>query len=91
MPHHKSPKKRIRADKKRNAANRADRATIRTMTRKARSTENPEQAETALKELFPRLDKAVKRNLMHKNTVARRKSRAQKRVNALKAAEKPGS
>jgi small subunit ribosomal protein S20 len=78
----------MRSDKKRTAANRSARSAVRSLTRKVRSAGNAGEAESALGELLPRLDRAVKRNLMHKNAVARQKSKAQKLVNRLKAAPK---
>ena len=87
MPHHKSAKKRLRTNEKKNIVNRAARSTIRTLTRKVDEAKTPEEGQVALGHLLPRLDKAVKTNLMHKNTVARKKSRVQKFVNKLGAAE----
>ena len=85
MPHHVSAKKRLRTSKKRNVANRMKRSTIRTLTRQVRETQDPEQGASALRQLIARLDKAEKTGLLHKNQVARRKSRAQKRINELSA------
>ncbi|MBN1825780.1 MAG: 30S ribosomal protein S20 [Candidatus Eisenbacteria bacterium] len=85
MPHHVSAKKRLRTNKKSNIANRIKRSVIRTLTRKVRETEDPEQAAAALRQLVSSLDKAEKTNICHKNQVARRKSRAQKRINSLTA------
>ncbi|MFH1279525.1 MAG: 30S ribosomal protein S20 [Candidatus Eisenbacteria bacterium] len=87
MPHHKSAKKRLRTNEKKNTVNRASRSTIRTLTRKVDEAKTPEEGREALGRLLPRLDKAVKTNLMHKNTVARKKSRVQKLVNKLGATE----
>jgi small subunit ribosomal protein S20 len=82
----------MRSDKKRNLANRSARSTVRSLTRKMREAEKPAEAEAAAAQLIPHLDKAAKNRLLHKNQVARRKSRTMKRVNRLKgeasAAEK---
>ncbi|MFH1680737.1 MAG: 30S ribosomal protein S20 [Candidatus Eisenbacteria bacterium] len=88
MPYHKSPKKRMRSDRKRNLANRSARSAVRSLTRKVRAAEKPEEAEAALSQLIPRLDKAAKKGLLHRNVVARQKSKAMKRVNRMKAAPK---
>lgn len=87
MPHHKSAKKRLRTNEKKNTANRAARSTIRTLTRKVDDAKTPDEGKEALARLVPRLDKAVKTKLMHKNTAARKKSRVQKVVNRLGASE----
>ncbi|HPB68356.1 MAG TPA: 30S ribosomal protein S20 [Candidatus Omnitrophota bacterium] len=39
------------------------------------ASNNKSEATTQLKSVYKKLDKAAKRNLIHKNTVARRKSR----------------
>jgi small subunit ribosomal protein S20 len=39
------------------------------------SAKNKSEAETGLKTVFKKIDKAAKRNILHKNTAARRKSR----------------
>jgi len=85
MPHHVSAKKRLRTNKKRNIANRMKRSTIRSLTRQVREANDADQGAAALRQLISRLDKAVKTGLLHKNQVARRKSRAQKRINGLTA------
>jgi small subunit ribosomal protein S20 len=41
------------------------------------------KAQTDLNELYKKLDKATKRNLLHKNTVARRKSKFSKQLAGL--------
>lgn len=46
---------------------------------------NKEQAQTALKILFKKLDKAAKENVLHKNTAARRKSRFSRALTGLAA------
>jgi ribosomal protein S20 len=40
------------------------------------------------KALFSKLDKAVKKNLLHKNRASRIKSRFQRKINSLKTALK---
>ena len=42
-----------------------------------------EQAQAELNRAMKKLDKAAKQNIVHKNQAARRKSRLQKKINAL--------
>jgi len=46
---------------------------------------NTSEAQSDLKSVYKKLDKATKRNILHKNTVARRKSRFAKLLIASKA------
>jgi len=41
---------------------------------------NTAEAQSNLKVLYKKLDKAAKRNILHKNTVARRKSKFSKQI-----------
>lgn len=83
MPQHKSAEKRLRTSKKQNAANRTNRSTIRTLTKKVRESTDPVEGRSSLQLLLSRLDKAAKSGLLHPNQVARRKSRAQLFINGL--------
>ncbi|MFA5260151.1 MAG: 30S ribosomal protein S20 [Candidatus Omnitrophota bacterium] len=47
------------------------------------TSNNKPEAETQLKVVYKKLDKAAKRNLIHKNTAARRKSRFSTMANKL--------
>ena len=42
-----------------------------------------EKAQSNLNELYKKLDKVTKRNILHKNTVARRKSKFSKQLASL--------
>ena len=42
-----------------------------------------EKAQSNLNELYKKLDKVTKRNILHKNTVARRKSKFSKQLSSL--------
>ncbi|MBI5149645.1 MAG: 30S ribosomal protein S20 [Candidatus Omnitrophica bacterium] len=44
---------------------------------------NTAEAQSALKLIYKKLDKAAKRNLMHDNTAARRKARFSRLVNSI--------
>ncbi|MEW5804648.1 MAG: 30S ribosomal protein S20 [bacterium] len=86
MPEHLSVKKRIRQNKVRNLRNRSRRSALRSTVKKVFTlvTENnPEQAQSALKEAISALDRAALKNIIHKNNAARKKSQLMRKVNAL--------
>lgn len=83
MPQHKSCVKRVRTNAKANLRNRIDRSRIRTLSKSIVEAGSKEEGKKILAELLAALDKAAKKNLMHKNQVARRKSRAQRIFNAM--------
>jgi small subunit ribosomal protein S20 len=79
-------KRRIKKTEKRRQHNKAIKSAMRTQLKKVRQaidTGDREAAQAALKSAMKRLDKAAKGNIIHANEAARRKSRLQKRVNAL--------
>lgn len=49
-------------------------------------TKKEGDAAEKLKTVYKKLDKAAKRNILHKNTVARRKSRLSRMLNSSKSA-----
>ena len=71
MPQHKSAKKRMKTNAKSEERNRAQRSTLRTNVKKI----NEMAKDEGTKELQSVLDKAVNKNLMHRNKAARLKSR----------------
>jgi small subunit ribosomal protein S20 len=74
-----SQKKRILRSERERLENRRYTSTIKTYFRSLESLVeggDPAAAETTHRELVSRIDKAVKRGAMHKNTGARKKSRA---------------
>ncbi len=75
MPNHKSCAKRLRQDKKRNARNHYVKSTIKSLSKKVRSDIPVEEKEKLMHEIYSKLDKAAKRNIIHKRTASRRKSR----------------
>ncbi len=88
MAHSLSAKKRIRQNEKRNARNRAERATIKSQLRKADDALHGPSAAVAEKELraaIRLLDRSSAKGLIHKNEAARRKSRLSQRLNGMKA------
>lgn len=78
--------KKIRVDKRRTERNVTTRSELKTAARKVReflSTKNKKEAEQAVRALFSKLDKAVKRNILHRNRASRLKSRFHTKVRAL--------
>jgi small subunit ribosomal protein S20 len=74
----------------RRTTNRARKSMIRTFTRKienAVAEKDVTEAEASFQVLQKKLDKAAKGSTIHPNKAARRKSRMQKQINAMKAAK----
>jgi small subunit ribosomal protein S20 len=84
MPRIKSAKKRMRQTKTRTARNKATRSELRTVIKKVRNAETPTAAAAALKDAAAMIDRAGRKNIVHRNTAARTKSRLAKLVNAGK-------
>lgn len=84
MPRIKSAKKRQRQTKVRTARNKAQRSTLRTAVKKVRSAATPAEAQAALKEAEALVDRAGRKNLIHRNAAARTKSRLAKLVKGAK-------
>jgi len=83
MPNHKSCEKRLRQEKKRSARNNYVKSTINTLSKKIRSGISLEEKQQLLNKIYSDLDKAAKRNVIHKRTASRRKSRIANYVNNL--------
>ena len=81
MARHKSVDKRHRQSLKANLKNRAIRSELKTMTKQVTTTSGKPDATAQLSKLTSLLDKAVKRNILHKNTAARKKSRIARLLN----------
>jgi small subunit ribosomal protein S20 len=81
----KSQIKRNRQTEKRNARNRAIRAELRTRTKNvlAAAEDGADDTEEKLRLAIKRIDTAVTKGTMHKNTAARTKSRLTKRVRTM--------
>ena len=91
MAHSLSAKKRIRQNIKRNARNRARKEVLKAQVKSlgAALTKGDAPAiETEYRKLSSRLAKVASKGVIHKNTAARKRSRAAKRVNAAKATAK---
>jgi len=85
MAHHKSAIKRNRQSIKRNLYNRANKRLVKEAIKAVRAAQNPETAKEALNKAVSVLDKVAARGVLHKNTVANRKSSLARFVNRLSA------
>ena len=74
--------KRIRQNEAVNAQNVTQKSAMRTAMKKAEAAiaNNDENASALLKDAIQKLDKAANKGLIHKNTVARQKSRLTKKA-----------
>jgi small subunit ribosomal protein S20 len=86
VAHSLSAKKRVRQNVKKHTINRARKSQVKTVIKQletAISGGNVEQAKGLLVKVSKTLDKTATTSTMHKNTVARKKSRLAKRINSL--------
>jgi small subunit ribosomal protein S20 len=88
VPRIKSAKKRMRQAEKANAHNRAQRSQLRNAVKKVRSATTAEGATQAFQDAAKLLDRAGRKNLVHRNTAARQKSRLAKAAAKTTAAAK---
>ncbi|HRE57843.1 MAG TPA: 30S ribosomal protein S20 [Candidatus Kapabacteria bacterium] len=86
MAHHKSAEKRNRQSIKRNLYNRANKKLVKEAVKAVRSAQTADVAKEALTKAMSILDKVAARGVLHKNTVANRKSSLARFVNRLTAA-----
>ncbi len=84
MPRIKSAKKALRKSLSANARNRQRRSQLRTAVKKVRAAATPAEAQAAYREAARLLDRAGRKNLIHRNTASRAKSRLQKLVTGKK-------
>lgn len=89
MPTSSQAKKRVRQNEKRRVRHKAKKTEIKTHLKKLLKDIADKKDATALaaemKTLQTKLDKASKAHSLHPNTVARRKSRLQRKLNKLTA------
>ena len=96
MANNKSAKKRILVAERNRQVNKSYKSTVRTLIKKTMvncenykkdpNTENQELINTSLNKAFSLIDKAVKKNVLHKNNGANKKSRINNLVkNTLKS------
>nr|QXM17649.1 ribosomal protein S20 [Chaetoceros pseudocurvisetus] len=85
MANNKSAKKRILINKRNRLQNRFYKTSVRTLTKMFlnslevykidRTSENKQKAQTLLNSVYSLIDKGTKKNVFHKNTAARKKSK----------------
>ena len=90
MANNKSAKKRIQIAERNRLINKSYKSTVRTLTKKTLeycekykkepNEENKNLLNTSLNRAFSLIDKAVKKNVLHKNNGANRKSKINKFV-----------
>ena len=86
MPQRRNARKELRKQRKHVSHNLDIKTSLRKAIRKLLTEvkeKKADDAKTTLRLVFKKLDKSVKRNLLHKNTVAHRKSRLSKAVQVL--------
>ncbi len=83
MANHKSTLKRIRSNQAKTERNKYQHKTTRTWIKRVRQSTEKKEAETLLNETFSKLDRLVKKNIIHKNKAANLKSSLSKHVNGL--------
>ena len=90
MANNKSAKKRIQIAERNRLVNKSYKSTVRTLTKKTLANcekykqdpnlDNKNQVIFSVNEAFSLIDKAVKKNVLHKNNGANKKSRINKLV-----------
>ena len=83
MDRHPQQIKRERQDKTRRLRNVNSLSRLRTHIKKVLASSTKNDAETLYKQTVRIIDKAVSKNLIHKNTGARRKSQITRHLNSL--------
>ncbi|WP_194972446.1 30S ribosomal protein S20 [Aquiflexum lacus] len=83
MANHKSALKRIRANEAKRLRNRYQHKTTRTFIKRLKSSTDKAEAQELLKTVTSMIDKLAKKNIIHKNNAANRKSKLTKFVNAI--------
>ena len=83
MPNIKSAKKRVKVQAKKAANNKATNTALKTAIKKANAAidSNAEDKELVVKTAVKKIDQAAAKNLIHKNTAARKKSNLTTKLN----------
>jgi small subunit ribosomal protein S20 len=90
MPNSESAKKSLRQNQTRRLRNRSQRSALRTILKNVRAAAegtDPEATQKAFRLAVKRLDQAAAKNLIHKNTAARTKSRLSKYLKQTAASQ----
>lgn len=83
MANHKSALKRIRANEAKRLRNRYQHKTTRTFIKRLRTSTDKAEAQELLKTVTSMIDKLAKKNIIHKNNAANKKSKLTRLVNAM--------
>ena len=83
MDRHPQQLKRKRQDRKRRTRNIAAMSALKTHIKQVLQSSKKSEAEKFYGSAVKSIDKAVKRNLIHKNTGSRRKSQITRHINSL--------
>ena len=89
MPNIKSSMKRVKIARKKNMRNTAIKSALKTSIKnsKVAIANNDESVAEIVKQTIKDIDKAVSKNILHKNNAARKKSKLMKAMNAASLAE----
>ena len=93
MANNKSAKKRIQVAERNRLINKSYKSIVRTLTKKTLvncekykqepNADNKDQVQLSVNEAFSLIDKAVKKNVLHRNNGANKKSRINKLVKSF--------
>jgi small subunit ribosomal protein S20 len=87
MAHRRASLKKIRVDKRREIHNVRVRSELKTVARKVKEAltrKKVDEVEKEARNYFAKLDKAVKKGVIHENRASRLKSRTSLKINVLK-------
>jgi len=87
MPNIKSAKKRVEIIARKTAINKANNTALKTSIKKANAAIETPAAETnaVVKAAIVKIDQAVTKGIIHKNTAARKKSALARKINKINA------
>lgn len=83
MANHKSALKRIRSNAAKRLRNRYQLKTTRTFIKRLKTSTDKSEAQELLKKVTAMIDKLAKKNIIHKNNAANKKSKLTKHVNSI--------
>ena len=88
MPQHKSAEKRMRQNERRKIRNKSLKTRLKTITKKVVTSPTKDEAKKHLNDAYKLYDKASSKNVVHKNTAARKKSKLAQIVQSKPAGKK---
>lgn len=83
MPNSKQAKKRLRQDELARQRNKVDRTAMKSAVKVVLAAEDGDAARAALPTAMKRIDKCAKKNIIHDNAAARKKSQLSRHIAAL--------